>query len=67
MVMAPPEQYATILNLLKASSLDHLFSTLNEKTSLSEMQSKLASNRPLLLNHLRSARLKLEPFLCHLL
>ena len=53
MVMAPPEQYATILNLLKASSLDHLFSTLNEKTSLSEMQSKLASNRPLLLNHLK--------------
>ena len=53
MVMAPPEQYATILNLLKASSLDHLFSTLNEITSLSEMQAKLASNRPLLLNHLK--------------
>jgi hypothetical protein len=49
----PGEQFATLLNLLKAHDLQHLFGVLHEQTSLTDLQTRLASHRPLLLSHLQ--------------
>ena len=49
----PTEQFVTLINLLKAHDLAHLFGTLHEQTSLPELQALLSSHRPLLLEHLR--------------
>ena len=48
------QHFATILNLLQAHELQHLFAALNEKTTLSDLQRENATGRPLLLAHLRS-------------
>ena len=48
-----PAQFATLINLLKAHDLQHLFSTLHAKSTIEELQSLNASNRPMLLAHLQ--------------
>jgi len=49
----PSEQLVTLLNLLHYADLPHLFSVLNESTTLVELQQKAATTRPLLLSYLR--------------
>ena len=45
---------ATLAELLEAHGLERLVETLHEKASLADLQSRLASNRPLMLAHLKA-------------
>ena len=49
-----PEAIRTLVALLKYGDVPHLFSTLNEKITVEEIQSRAAANRPLFLSHIRS-------------